>query len=117
MKVLPGTGRWAVLINHGSASASEIFAAARQDYGRGVVIGATSFGKGTVQSVINLDRLVKNEKPKYGELKMTIAQFFRINGGTTQLRGVTPDISLPMMSDVEDFGESSYGKRLALDAD
>jgi carboxyl-terminal processing protease len=105
-------GPLGVLINHGSASASEIFAAAIQDYGRGVVIGATSFGKGTVQSVINLDRLVKNEKPKYGELKMTIAQFFRINGGTTQLRGVTPDISLPMMSDAEDFGESSYGNAL-----
>jgi carboxyl-terminal processing protease len=105
-------GPLGVLINHGSASASEIFAAAIQDYGRGVVIGATSFGKGTVQSVINLDRLVKNEKPKYGELKMTIAQFFRINGGTTQLRGVTPDISLPMISDAEDFGESSYDNAL-----
>ncbi len=105
-------GPLGVLINHGSASASEIFAAAIQDYGRGIVIGGTSFGKGTVQSVINLDSLVKNNKPKYGELKMTIAQFFRINGGTTQLRGVTPDISLPMMSDSEDFGESSYDNAL-----
>lgn len=105
-------GPMGVLINHGSASASEIFAAAIQDYGRGVVIGATSFGKGTVQSVINLDRLVKNAQPKYGELKMTTAQFFRINGGTTQLRGVTPDISLPMISDEEDFGESSYDNAL-----
>lgn len=106
------SGPMGVLINHGSASASEIFAAAIQDYGRGIVIGGTSFGKGTVQSVINLDRLVKNDKPKYGELKMTIAQFFRINGGTTQLRGVTPDISLPMMTDAEDFGESSYDNAL-----
>lgn len=105
-------GPLGILINRGSASASEIFAAAIQDYGRGVVIGETSFGKGTVQSVVSLDQLVKNEKPKYGELKMTIAQFFRINGGTTQLRGVTPDISLPAMIDEEDFGESSYDNAL-----
>jgi carboxyl-terminal processing protease len=105
-------GPLGVLINRGSASASEIFAAAIQDYGRGVVIGAKSFGKGTVQSVLSLDQLVKNDKPKYGDLKMTIAQFFRINGSTTQLRGVTPDISLPSMMDEEDFGESSYDNAL-----
>jgi carboxyl-terminal processing protease len=105
-------GPLGVLINRGSASASEIFAAAIQDYGRGVVIGAKSFGKGTVQSVLSLDQLVKNDKPKYGDLKMTIAQFFRINGGTTQMRGVTPDISLPSMMDEEDFGESSYDNAL-----
>lgn len=101
-----------VLINRGSASASEIFAAAIQDYGRGIVIGETSFGKGTVQSVVNLDNLVKNSKPKYGELKMTVAQFFRINGGTTQLHGVTPDIRLPSMTNEEEFGESSYENAL-----
>lgn len=105
-------GPLGVLINRGSASASEIFAAAIQDYGRGVVIGAKSFGKGTVQSVLSLDQLVKNDKPKFGDLKMTIAQFYRINGGTTQLRGVTPDISLPSMMDEEDFGESSYDNAL-----
>ena len=109
---LAWNGPLGVLINRGSASASEIFAAAIQDYGRGVVVGETSFGKGTVQSVVNLDQLMKNEKPKFGELKMTIAQFFRINGGTTQLRGVTPDISLPTMTDEEDFGESSYDNAL-----
>lgn len=109
---LAWSGPMGVLINHGSASASEIFAAAIQDYGRGVVIGGTSFGKGTVQSVINLDRLAKKRKPEFGELKMTIAQFFRINGGTTQLRGVIPDISLPMMADAENFGESSYKNAL-----
>jgi carboxyl-terminal processing protease len=65
-----------------------------------------------VQSVINLDELAKNDKPKFGELKMTVAQFFRINGGTTQLHGVTPDISLPMISDTEDFGESSFDNAL-----
>jgi len=105
-------GSLGVLINRGSASASEIFAAAIQDYGRGIVIGAPSFGKGTVQTVINLDQLVRNPKPEFGELKMTIAQFFRINGGTTQLRGVTPDIHLPTMTDAEEFGESSYDNAL-----
>lgn len=106
------TGPLGVLINRGSASASEIFTAAIQDYGRGVVIGQTSFGKGTVQTVADLDQLVKNDKPEFGEVKMTIAQFFRINGGTTQLRGVTPDISLPSISDSEDFGESSFDNAL-----
>jgi carboxyl-terminal processing protease len=101
-----------VLINRGSASASEIFAAAIQDYGRGIVIGEPSFGKGTVQTLINLDRFSQSDKMKYGELKMTIAQFFRINGGTTQLRGVSPDIKLPVTSDTENFGESSYDNAL-----
>jgi carboxyl-terminal processing protease len=76
------------------------------------VIGETSFGKGTVQTVIDLDRIAKNVKPKFGELKMTIAQFFRINGGTTQLRGVIPDISFPTLTDTEDFGETSYTNAL-----
>ena len=103
-------GPLGVLINRGSASASEIFAAAIQDYGRGVVIGEPSFGKGTVQTVINLDQLAKSDKPKYGELTMTIAQFFRINGGTTQLRGVKPDIAFPALT--HDFGESSFDNAL-----
>ncbi|MFZ6815887.1 carboxy terminal-processing peptidase [Undibacterium sp. Rencai35W] len=105
-------GPLGVLINRGSASASEIFAAAIQDYGRGVIIGEPSFGKGTVQTLVNLDQMAQNSKPKYGELKMTIAQFFRINGGTTQLRGVTPDISFPSLTDPESFGESSYDNAL-----
>ena len=105
-------GPLGVLINRGSASASEIFAAAIQDYGRGVVIGETSFGKGTVQTVADLDQIAKNNKPEFGEVKMTIAQFFRINGGTTQLRGVTPDIKLPSMNDTKDFGESSFDNAL-----
>ena len=105
-------GPLGVLINRGSASASEIFAAAIQDYGRGVVIGETSFGKGTVQTVADLDQLARNKKPEFGEVKMTIAQFFRINGGTTQLRGVTPDIKLPSLSDKKDFGESSFDNAL-----
>jgi len=105
-------GPMGVLINRGSASASEIFAAAIQDYGRGIIIGEPSFGKGTVQTLINLDRFSQDSKAKYGELKMTIAQFFRINGGTTQLRGVTPDIKLAATSDADSFGESSYDDAL-----
>lgn len=105
-------GPLGVLINRGSASASEIFTAAIQDYGRGIVIGEPSFGKGTVQTVANLDRMVKNNKSEFGELKMTIAQFFRINGGTTQLRGVTPDISLPTLTNADEFGESSFDNAL-----
>jgi carboxyl-terminal processing protease len=105
-------GPMGVLINRGSASASEIFAAAIQDYGRGIVIGEPSFGKGTVQTLIPLDRFSPSDKVHYGELKMTIAQFFRINGGTTQLRGVTPDIKLPVTGDIENFGESSYDNAL-----
>ena len=101
-----------VLINRGSASASEIFAAAIQDYGRGPIIGEPSFGKGTVQTVASLDQIARNAKPVFGELKMTIAQFFRVNGGTTQLRGVTPDISFPQTGDDTEFGESSFGNAL-----
>ena len=105
-------GPLAVLVNRASASASEIFAAAIQDYGRGLIIGEPTFGKGTVQNLVDLDELAHNEKPEYGEVKMTIAQFFRINGGSTQLRGVTPDISFPLTVDASDFGESSYDNAL-----
>ena len=105
-------GPLAVLINRASASASEIFAAAIQDYGRGIVIGEDSFGKGTVQTLIDLDELERNPQRRYGELKMTIAQFFRISGGTTQLRGVNPDIILPSLLDAKSFGESSYDNAL-----
>jgi carboxyl-terminal processing protease len=105
-------GPLGVLINRGSASASEIFAAAIQDYGRGAIIGEGSFGKGTVQTVASLDQIAKNATPVYGELKMTIAQFFRVNGGTTQLRGVTPDVVYPQTSDDTQFGESSYDNAL-----
>jgi len=105
-------GPLGVLINRGSASASEIFAAAIQDYGRGLIIGEPSFGKGTVQTMVDLDRVAKNDKPKFGELKMTVAQFFRINGGTTQLRGVKPDILFPTVIDAESFGESSFDNAL-----
>ncbi|MBL8297866.1 MAG: carboxy terminal-processing peptidase [Rhodanobacteraceae bacterium] len=105
-------GPLAVMVNRGSASASEIFAAAIQDYGRGLIIGEPTFGKGTVQMLVDLDNAAQNEKPKYGELKMTSAQFFRINGGTTQLRGVVPDIAFPDGGEAKEFGESSYPNAL-----
>ena len=106
------SGPLGILINRGSASASEIFAAAMQDYGRGLVMGDTSYGKGTVQSMIDLDQLAKNDKSRFGALKMTVAQFFRVNGGTTQLRGVVPDIPLQESSDAGDFGEAGFDNAL-----
>lgn len=105
-------GPLGVLINRSSASASEIFAAAIQDYGRGLIVGEPSFGKGTVQTMIDLDRLAKSDRPQLGELKMTVAQFFRINGGTTQLRGVMPDLSFPSVVEANAYGESSYDNAL-----
>ena len=105
-------GPLGVLINRNSASASEIFAAAIQDYGRGLVFGERSFGKGTVQSLISLDRFARSGQPQFGDLKLTVAQFFRINGGTTQLRGVTPDILMPAVADGEPFGEASFDNPL-----
>ncbi len=86
-----------VLVNSFSASASEILAAALQDYGRAVIVGSTTFGKGTVQRFIDLDEIVKGNKDvkPLGAVKMTIQKFYRVNGGATQLKGVTPDIILP----------------------
>lgn len=107
-------GPLAVLVNRGSASASEIFTAAIKDYGRGIVIGEQTFGKGTVQNLVDLDKFGSHpgKKPTYGEIKMTIAKFFRINGGSTQLRGVKPDIGFPGNGDVKEFGESTYDNAL-----
>lgn len=112
LKQAAWTGPLGVLINRGSASASEIFAAAIQDYDRGVVIGEPSFGKGTVQTVVNLDEVAQSPTPRFGELKFTIAQFFRVNGGTTQLRGVTPDIRLPGLFNLKTVGEESFDNAL-----
>jgi len=106
-------GPFGVLVNHASASASEIFAAAIQDYGRGIVIGEASFGKGTTQTLVNLNKIAKNDKADFGELKLTVTKWFRINGDAIQLRGVTPDITLPMLTDAENFGESSFDNALA----
>lgn len=107
------SGPLAIMVNVGSASASEILAAVMQDYKRAVVVGATSFGKGTVQNIVPLDNFVdsrlaqqilnafnkaKNGETDYdgiGSLKLTISKFYRVDGGSTQLKGVTPDILLP----------------------
>ncbi|MGH8083609.1 MAG: carboxy terminal-processing peptidase [Lysobacter sp.] len=105
-------GPLAVLINRGSASASEIFAGAIQDYGRGLVIGETSFGKGTVQNLVDLDRWPANESARFGQVKLTIAQFFRVSGGSTQNKGVVPDIAFPVSVDATEYGESTYDNAL-----
>jgi carboxyl-terminal processing protease len=98
------TGPLAVLVDRTSASASEIFAGAIQDYHRGLIIGQTTFGKGTVQSVIPLDRW--SSRPTEGQVTVTIGKFYRVTGESTQLRGVTPDIALPSPISTEDVGES-----------
>ncbi|MED5228361.1 MAG: S41 family peptidase, partial [Pseudomonadota bacterium] len=98
-------GTLAVLVDGNSASASEIFAGAIQDYGRGIVIGEPTYGKGTVQNLVDLDRYARNKDEKLGQLKFTIAQFFRINGDSTQHRGVVPDILLPTARDDAERGE------------
>ncbi|MGH7492098.1 MAG: carboxy terminal-processing peptidase [bacterium] len=100
-------GPLAVLVNRRSASASEIFAAAIQDYGRGVIIGSQSFGKGTVQNLIDLDRLLPNSEAQLGQFKLTVAKFYRIAGGTTQHRGVIPDLTFPSIWDEQEIGEST----------
>jgi carboxyl-terminal processing protease len=101
-------GPLAVLINRGSASASEIFAGAIQDYGRGLVIGETTFGKGTVQNLVDLDRWPANNGQQFGQVKLTIAQFFLPGGSSTQHKGVVPDIAFPVTVDASEFGESTY---------
>jgi carboxyl-terminal processing protease len=106
------TGPLTVLVNRASASASEIFAAAIQDYGRGLILGDTTFGKGTVQEINELDRIGNTGGGVLGELKMTTQQFFRVNGGSTQHKGVQPDIRFPAIIDPKEFGESSYENAL-----
>jgi carboxyl-terminal processing protease len=91
-------GPLVVLVNKYSASASEILAAAMQDYRRGIVMGSTTYGKGTVQQVFDLDRAVSAEFKglmPLGSLKLTLQKFYRVNGGSTQFKGVVPDIVLP----------------------
>lgn len=99
-------GPLAVLVNRLSASASEIFAGAIQDYGRGLVLGSATFGKGTVQTLSDLS---------YGQIKLTRAKFYRISGDSTQHRGVEPDILFPDMIDPERIGESSLDNALEWD--
>ena len=106
----PGTaydGPLAVLIDRYTASASEIFAAAIQDYGRGLIIGSNSFGKGTVQTMVNLNDFVVNNTPNLGAMKFTISMFHRVNGSSTQFRGVSPDILLPALFSADEVGEQA----------
>jgi len=105
-------GPLAVLVDRESASASEIFAAAIQDYGRGLIIGEPTFGKGTVQTLIDLNRYVPGEKSDLGRLRLTMAEFFRISGGSTQLRGVEPDIRFPSADYISEHGERSLDNAL-----
>ena len=109
-------GPLTVLVDRFSASASEIFAAAIQDYARGVIIGQQTFGKGTVQNLYSLDQYLKPEDgPGYGQLTLTIGKYYRVTGESTQHRGVDPDIELPSLIDIEQFGESVRDSALPWD--
>ena len=129
------TGPMAVMVDRFSASASEIFAAAIQDYGRGLIVGTQTYGKGTVQSAIDLDRVIGNSfsnllanvKGKsgsaktdgqpvgYGQINLTIAKFYRINGSSTQHKGVVPDIQFPSAIPLDKYGEDTEPSALPFD--
>jgi len=109
-------GPLTVLVNRFSASASEIFAAAIQDYERGVIVGQQTFGKGTVQNLYSLDQYLKPEGDDgFGQLTLTIGKYYRVTGESTQHRGVDPDIPLPSSIDVEQVGESVRDSALPWD--
>jgi carboxyl-terminal processing protease len=107
------TGPLAVLVDRFSASASEIFAGAIQDYHRGVILGQRTFGKGTVQNLVPLDRW--SQKPVSGQLTVTIGKFYRVTGESTQHRGVEPDVPLPSPIDMKEVGESALEAALPWD--
>jgi carboxyl-terminal processing protease len=127
------SGPMAVLIDRFSASASEIFSGAIQDYGRGVVIGTQTYGKGSVQSPIDLDRAILSFTEKvsnvvggnrsrsngsqntYGQLNLTIAKFYRISGGSTQHKGVIPDIKFPSVIPLDKYGEDTEPSAMPYD--
>lgn len=107
-------GPLAVMVNRFSASASEIFAAAIQDYKRGIVIGEQTFGKGTVQTLLDLNQYERSSEP-LGRVKMTTAKFYRVNGSSTQLKGVEPDIELPAVHLADEYREQSQSSALPWD--
>lgn len=110
------SGPVAVLVNRYSASASEIFAAAIQDYARGVIIGQQTFGKGTVQNLYSLDQYVRRPDDQgLGQLTLTIGKYYRVTGESTQHRGVNPDIALPSHIDANEVGESVRDSALPWD--
>lgn len=109
-------GPLAVLVNRFSASASEIFAAAIQDYARGVIIGQETYGKGTVQNLYSLDQYLPSEGEEgFGQLTLTIGKYYRVTGESTQHRGVNPDINLPSAINAEEIGESVRDSALPWD--
>jgi carboxyl-terminal processing protease len=109
-------GPLAVLVDRFSASASEIFAGAIQDYSRGVIVGQQTFGKGTVQNLYSLDQYFRREDDKgFGQLTLTIGKYYRVTGASTQHRGVYPDIELPSNIDTEIVGESARENALPWD--
>jgi len=108
-------GPLAVLVNRFSASASEIFAAAIQDYQRGLILGEQTFGKGTVQTAMDLNKYFPGSEEQYGQLKYTIAKFYRINGGSTQHLGVIPDIEFPEVFQPDEVGEGASPNALLWD--
>jgi carboxyl-terminal processing protease len=131
------SGPMAVLVDRFSASASEIFAGAIQDYGRGIIIGTQTYGKGTVQNAIDLDKVIKtpitdlvnqvadnvsgakkqakSNLSTYGQLNLTIAKFYRITGNSTQHKGVTPDIRFPSLIPLDKYGEDTEPSALPFD--
>ena len=111
-------GPLVVLVNRFSASASEIFAAVIQDYQRGLVIGQQTFGKGTVQNLYILDQYApRSEFEGLGQLTLTVGKYYRVTGGSTQNRGVIPDIELPSLVDKDEIGENTETSCTALGSD
>lgn len=129
------SGPMAVLVDRFSASASEIFSGAIQDYGRGLILGTQTYGKGSVQSAIDLDRVIGSSlrdkiagvvggakkttstgsQSTYGQLNLTIAKFYRISGNSTQHKGVTPDISFPSVIPLDKYGEDTEPSAMPFD--
>ena len=109
------SGPMIVLVDRFSASASEIFAGAIQDYGRALIVGQQTYGKGTVQNAHPLNYTIFGRKPELGQLNVTIGKYYRITGESTQDRGVTPDIALPSLIDAAEVGESTRDRALPWD--
>ncbi len=109
-------GPLVVMVDRFSASASEIFAAAMQDYGRALIVGEPTFGKGTVQQYRIYDQMLRPEWPALGSVQYTIQKFYRVNGGSTQRKGVTPDIIMPTGNEETETGEKFEDNALPWDS-